>query len=176
MNVPLGTHPLAPGADIRPLRARDRPAVARILESTGNFTPVEIATALELVDAWLASGESSDYYCLVLDAGAGAEPEHIDVQGYVCYGPTPLTESTFDLYWIAVDRASQGKGFGRLLVEVTEREVRQRHGTLLLIETSSQESYGNTIQFYERGGYELVARIPNFYRAGDDKLIFAKSL
>lgn len=165
---------MTPLLGIRPLRARDRPAVARILDSTGNFTPTEIATALELVDAWLSAGESSGYYCLVLDASP--DPEHIDVQGYVCYGPTPLTESTFDLYWIAVDRASQGRGFGRLLVEFTEREVRRLHGTLLLIETSSQESYGSTIHFYERTGYALVARVPNFYRTGDDKLIFAKTL
>jgi len=50
---------------IRPLRARDRPAVARILESTGNFSPNEIAVALELVDAWLASGPASGYHCMV---------------------------------------------------------------------------------------------------------------
>lgn len=175
MSQPLG---------IRPLRAADRPAVTRILESVGNFSPTEIATALELVDAWLSTGESSDYYCLVLDAsgsserrvGASPDPQHIDVQGYVCYGPTPLTESTFDLYWIAVDRSAQGKGYGRLLIEVTEQDVRRRHGTLLLIETSSQESYGATIHFYERAGYALVARVPNFYRAGDDKLVFAKSV
>jgi ribosomal protein S18 acetylase RimI-like enzyme len=161
-------------AGIRPLRARDRPAIVRILESVGNFTRTEIATALELVDAWLSAGASSDYNCLVLDASPDAD--RTDVQGYVCYGPTPLTESTFDLYWIAVDRAAQGKGFGRLLVEITEREVRRLHGTLLLIETSSQDSYGSTIHFYERTGYSLVARVPNFYRPGDDKLVFAKSL
>lgn len=160
--------------DIRPLRARDRPAVARILDSTGNFTPTEIATALELVDAWLATGAPSGYVCDVLDTRS--EAHHGDVEGYVCYGPAPLTESTYDLYWIAVDRASQGRGFGRLLIEHTERAVRARHGSLLLIETSSQESYGSTIHFYERAGYALVARVPNFYRAGDDKLIFAKSM
>jgi len=159
---------------IRPLRARDRPAVARILESTGNFTPTEIATALELVDAWLATGALSGYFCDVLDTSP--HDDHGDVKGYVCYGPTPLTESTFDLYWIAVDRASQGSGFGRLLVEHAERAVRAQNGSLLLIETSSQESYGSTIHFYERAGYTLVARVPNFYHAGDDKLIFAKSL
>ena len=159
---------------IRPLRAGDRPAVTRILDSVGNFAPTEIAIALELIDAWLATGESSDYSCLVLDTSA--DPDHIDVQGYVCYGPTPLTESTFDLYWIAVSRSAQGNGYGRLLIEATEQEVRRRHGTLLMIETSSQESYGSTIHFYERAGYALVARVPNFYRAGDDKLIFSKSL
>jgi ribosomal protein S18 acetylase RimI-like enzyme len=172
MTDPLGSPVREAG--IRPLRARDRPAVARILDSTGNFAPAEVATALELVDAWLATGAASGYYCAVLDTSADADQG--DVHGYVCYGPTPLTESTYDLYWIAVDRAAQGRGFGRLLVQTTELEVRRQGGSLLLIETSSQESYGSTIHFYERAGYALVARVPNFYRPGDDKLIFAKSL
>jgi hypothetical protein len=47
---------------------------------------------------------------------------------------------------------------------------------MLLIETSSQETYGGTIQFYERTGYELVGKIPEYYKPGDDKLIFAKRL
>jgi ribosomal protein S18 acetylase RimI-like enzyme len=47
---------------------------------------------------------------------------------------------------------------------------------LLLIETSSQETYGGTIQFYERTGYELVGKIKEYYKPGDDKLIFVKRL
>ena len=54
--------------------------------------------------------------------------------------------------------------------------MRATDGRLLLIETSSQESYGDTIRFYEKSGYPLVARIKGFYRPGDDKLIFAKEL
>jgi ribosomal protein S18 acetylase RimI-like enzyme len=47
---------------------------------------------------------------------------------------------------------------------------------MLLIETSSQQTYGGTIRFYEKRGYELAARIKNFYRIGDDKLVFSKEL
>jgi len=46
---------------------------------------------------------------------------------------------------------------------------------MLLIETSSQRATGNG-RFYHRAGYELAARIKNFYRVGDDKLIFSKDL
>jgi len=49
-------------------------------------------------------------------------------------------------------------------------------GRMILIETSSQETYGATVRFYEKAGYELVARIKNFYRVGDDKLVFSKEL
>jgi ribosomal protein S18 acetylase RimI-like enzyme len=99
--------------------------------------------------------------------------EHPGVQGYACYGATPLTQGVYDLYWIA---AVQGKGFGRRLIEFVEQDVRKRGGRMLLIETSSQEAYGATIHFYEKTGYELVARIKNFYKIGDDKLVFLKEL
>jgi ribosomal protein S18 acetylase RimI-like enzyme len=80
------------------------------------------------------------------------------------------------LYWIVVDPAVQKKGIGRYLLKYVEREVKKQGGRMLLIETSSQESYGATIRFYERSGYHLAARIKDFYRIGDDKLVFSKVL
>ena len=157
---------------IRPLTAADRGGVCRILESAGNFTVAEVDTALELVDEWIELGEASGYLTYVLESptdGAG-------VLAYVCFGPTPLTESTYDLYWIAVDKSKHRGGVGKRLLKFAEEEVTRRGGRLLLIETSSQETYGGTIQFYERTGYELVGKIADYYRAGDDKLIFAKRL
>jgi ribosomal protein S18 acetylase RimI-like enzyme len=158
---------------LRPLVAADRSGVFRILENAGNFTPQEVATALELIDEWLELGEHSGYLTYVLEA---RDPEKSEVLGYVCFGPTPLTESTFDLYWIAVDKSKHRGGVGKRLLKFSEEEVVRRGGRMLLIETSSQETYGGTIQFYERTGYELVGKIPEYYKPGDDKLIFAKSL
>ena len=37
--------------NIRPMELRDRDRVLDIVTATGSFTPVEIATALEVVDA-----------------------------------------------------------------------------------------------------------------------------
>ena len=62
------------------------------------------------------------------------------------------------------------------MLKFTEEEVVRRGGKMLLIETSSQETYSGTIQFYEKTGYELVGKIPEYYKADDDKLIFAKRL
>jgi ribosomal protein S18 acetylase RimI-like enzyme len=158
---------------IRPLVAADRSGVFRILENAGNFTPAEVGIALELIDEWLELGEHSGYLTYVLEA---RDPEKSEVLGYVCFGPTPLTESTFDLYWIAVDKSKHRGGVGKRLLKFSEEEVVRRGGKMLLIETSSQETYGGTIQFYERTGYELVGKIPEYYKPGDDKLIFAKRL
>ncbi len=154
---------------MRPLVASDRDRVESIVRAVGNFSPAEIDTALELIDEWLDLGEESGYFVFVFEADR-------DVKGYVCVGPTPLTESTYDLYWIAVDATAQGAGFGQRLLAFAENEVRRRGGNLLLIETGSHDSYRATVRFYERAGYELLSRIRNYYRSGDDKLTFGKAL
>src|SRR3954467_8561858 len=164
---------MSPNRSIRPMVAADRSGVFRILENAGNFTPGEVAIALELIDEWLELGEHSGYLTYVLEAQG---EEGAEVLGYVSFGPTPLTESTFDLYWIAVDKSKHRGGVGKRLMKFTEDETVRRGGRMLLIKTSSQETYGGTIQFYERSGYELVGKIPEDYKAGDDKLIFAKKL
>src|SRR3954466_12928003 len=96
-------------ANIRPLAADDRASVAAIVEQVGVFSPSEAETALELVDEWLNDGESSGYLCYVIDDVLDQGSERA-VHGYVCFGPTPLTDGTYDLYWIAVDPSTQGKG------------------------------------------------------------------
>ncbi len=153
----------------RPLEPRDRAPIAAILHAVGNFSPTEIDTALELIDAWLNNGEASEYITWVVE-------DDDAVRGYVCVGPTPLTEGTFDLYWIAVDPAVQSRGYGQTLIGLAEEQAKARGGRLLLIETGSRDSYSATVRFYERGGYELMSRIPDFYRPGDDKLTFVKQL
>jgi len=153
----------------RPLENRDRSRVQSILKDVAIFTNDEIKTACELVDAWLDVGEKSDYICHVIE-------DNDRVHGYICFGPTPLTDGTFDLYWIAVDPDAQGAGYGQALIGLAENEVKSRGGRLLIIETASQEAYAGTVRFYQRAGYELVSRIPDFYRTGDDKLTYAKRL
>ena len=155
---------------IRPLAERDRESVSEILHRAGNFTSEEMETALELVDEWLADGEASDYLTYVYESTG--EPG--TVKGYVCFGEAPLTQGTYDLYWIAVDNTQQRSGIGKRLLHFVEQEIERRGGRLLLIETSSQETYGGTISFYERSGYEIAARIRDYYKPGDDKLIFCR--
>ena len=161
-----------PSPIVRPLIAADRSAVRALLQSSPNFTEDETVVAVELVDEYLERGEESGYLLFVVHAPT----ESPSLPGYVCIGPTPLTDGTYDLYWIAVHDAAQGRGYGRLLLRFAEDEVRRRGGRLLLIETSSQEGYAGTLRFYERSGYTLEARIRDFYRAEDDKLIFAKRI
>lgn len=150
---------------VRELTASDRGPLARLLSELPQFRPDEVAVALELIDASLSDPRGSGYECLV------AEHEGA-LCGYTCVGPTPMTEATWDLYWIAVDRAQQGRGIGRALYAAFVQRMRMRGGRQVRIETSSKEDYAATGGFYERLGFRIEGRLRDFYADGDDLLTF----
>ena len=156
--------------NIRPAEPRDRERIHEILIATGRFTDEEVLCAIELVDISFQHPEKGEYIVHVATSADGM------IQGYVCYGPTPLTDGVYDLYWIAVDPRRQGQGYGQILLKFVENEVRRLQGRMLLIETSSKESYGPTMRLYERSGYDEISRIKDFYRIEDDKVVFCKRL
>lgn len=158
----------------RPAEAKDRDRIREILVATARFSDQEILWAMELVDVAFDRPDRGDYLVYVIESPDSGPRRK--VQGYVCYGPTPMTEGVYDLYWIAVDPACQGEGLGQVLLRFVENEVRRQRGRMLLIETRSRPSYAATIRFYERSGYEEITRIKDFYRIEDDKLVFCKKL
>jgi ribosomal protein S18 acetylase RimI-like enzyme len=97
-------------------------------------------------------------------------------QGYYCVGPTPMTEGTYDLYWIATDPSLHGAGVGSELLKHCEQYVRREGGRLIVAETSSKPSYERTRTFYARKGYREEARIGNYYARGDDLVLYVKQL
>jgi ribosomal protein S18 acetylase RimI-like enzyme len=157
---------------VRYLKPGDRRRIEEMVVSSEKFTDVEVTTALELVDEAVVKGEASGYIFALLED----EEEGSAIKGYACYGPTPLTQGVYDLYWIVVDPSFQRRGLGQLLLCHAEQDILKRGGRMILIETSSQESYRSTVFFYEQNGYGLAGRIKDFYRIGDDKLIFSKDL
>jgi ribosomal protein S18 acetylase RimI-like enzyme len=159
---------------IRPAAALDRSRILEILVATARFSQQEIGWAMELVDAAIEHPEKGEYSVHVLES-PDSGPNRM-IQGYVCFGPTPMTEGVFDLYWIAVDPRHQGQGFGQLLLRFVENEVRRNRGRMLLIETSSKKSYAPTVRFYQQAGYEEISRIKDFYRVEDDKVVFGKNI
>ncbi len=148
--------------------AGDKPALMKILRNTPEFKPFEVAVAEEVIDAYL-NNPASGYSTLVAE-------DNGEIAGYICYGETPCTVGTWDIYWIAVDRARRGKGIGKMLSERAEAAIEQSGGRLAVIETSSTPLYENTRSFYLARGFESVARVPDFYSPGDDKLILVKKL
>jgi len=141
----------------------------RILRNTPEFKPAEVAVAEELINGYLEDSIGYGYYILIAEAGSV-------LSGYICYGPTPLTEGTWDVYWMAVAKESQGQGIGGALLKAAEGKIGEAQGRLAIIETSSIPLYEKTVRFYLGQDYEIVASIPDFYAPGDGKIILLKRM
>jgi len=150
-----------------PLSRRDRPRLAELLAATGAFNTDEVQVALSLFDV----SSEADYEFL------GAFDEESDrLVGYVCFGATPATDGTYDLYWLAVDPAAQGRGVGTALVRAVEEKLVGRGARLLVVETSSRPDYEGTRRFYARSGYTEAARVRDFYAPADDRIVLTTRL
>jgi ribosomal protein S18 acetylase RimI-like enzyme len=151
---------------LRALEPGDRAALVALIHSVELFSADEKIVAVEVLDSYMEH-PGKDYHAL------GAFTHRDVLLGYACYGPTPCTAGTWDLYWIAVSGDARGRGIGTLLMEEIERRLVDLNARLVLIETSSRADYAPTRAFYERRGYEVVAIVPDFYAPGDDRVIFA---
>lgn len=146
---------------------KDPARIRELITRTGFFTPAETDIAEELVQTRLAIGDESGYFFILAEEGEL-------LAGYTCFGLIPCTETSYDLYWIAVHPDFQGEGLGRKLMEKSEKRIREEGGTRIYVETSSRDQYAGTRTFYETLGYRQEAVITNFYRPSDSKIIYCK--
>ena len=164
-----------------------RARVAAILAATSVFRSEEIDVALELFDetfprvtrspTGVATAAAPRIDAPPTDSSyafLGAFTPEDELVGYACYGPTPDTDRTWDLYWIAVDPTAQRTGGGTRLLTEVERRLEGLNARMLVVETSSRPEYAPTRVFYERRGYAEAARVREFYAPGDDRVIFTK--
>ena len=181
--------PQKPAAPVRPrifvgdMTAKYRTRVRDILAATKVFREEEVDVAIELFDEVFGTPvvvgstsasnyapANSDYFFL------GAFTPEEELAGFACYGPTPGTDRTYDLYWIAVHPAAQGTGSGTILLNEVERRLKGQNARMLVVETSSRSDYKNTRGFYFRRGYVESARACDFYAPADDRITFTKRL
>ena len=155
---------------IRPLLEKDRAKLLSVLIKTRAFSSAEIDVAMELIDIVLKDQVQKDYQidCMVDDQDLAI--------GYICHGPTPMAQGTFDLYWIAVDPDFQEQGAGSKLVGFLEEGVKARGGRMILADTSTVPQYEKTQRFYVKNGFQQIARIPDYYYPGNDRVTFCRRL
>jgi Acetyltransferases len=167
--------------NLRELTAADVARVVGLTRSTGVFRDEEIAIAEEVVSEAVkgiradmangadeTDGEERPYYAL------GAEVDG-RVVGWICWGATPCTVATWDLYWMAVDPEMHGQGVGTALLEEMESRLSDK-ARLIVIDTSGRPDYAPTRAFYRARGYQTAAVVRDFYALGDDQVIFSKRL
>ncbi|MBN2386173.1 MAG: GNAT family N-acetyltransferase [Anaerolineales bacterium] len=134
------------------------------------FTADDVKVIEELWTEFATRGDLDSWYHFLVARWNGK------ITGFACYGRRPLTECAFDLYWIGVGDAHQGRGIGRALLKRVEFQVRTQGGKLLIVETEGRPTYEPTRQFYLASGYDLEGRIRDFYSPGNDLFIFTKHL
>jgi D-alanine-D-alanine ligase len=151
---------------LRHLSAADRGRIEEITRAAGLFRDDEILVALEVFDETAREGGSQSYTAL----GADVDGRLV---GWICWGPTPCTLGTYDLYWMAVEPGLQGSGIGSALLAEMERRLTGL-ARLIIIETAGRSDYTATRGFYRARGYRPAATIPDFYAPGDDQVVFVK--
>jgi len=166
---------LTSGLSVRPLDVSHRDRIADLLEATGVFSESERTVALELFDEALSprvatSRAEPDYSFL------GAFTADDELAGFACWGPTPDTDGTYDLYWLAVDPSLAGSGAGTLLLSEVEQRLRTNDARMVVAETSSRGDYEAARGFYASRGYTEAGRVADFYAKSDDRIIFTKRL
>ncbi len=185
---------------VRKTVKEDREAIRTILVRTEVFNREEIDCALELIDIYLNNPSQKDYLLAsAIMEGRGSRVREttpsvplnkggfkgvvplplapsFEVVGYVCYGKAPLTAGAYDLYWIAVEPEYQREGVGRILLDYVVGEIKKLSARMLLAETSSRAVYEKTRRFYIKNGFSEEARVKDFYSAGDDKIIYKKTV
>jgi D-alanine-D-alanine ligase len=166
---------------LRQLTRSDRDRIEEITRAAGLFREDEIAVALEVFDDAVRAvgfGSRADPHWVATEGdpyiAMGAEMDG-RLAGWICWGPTPCTMGTYDLYWMAVDPELQGQGIGSALMSEMERRLADV-ARLIVIETAGRPDYAPTRGFYQAQGYQPVSVIPDFYAPGDDQVVFVKSV
>ncbi len=151
---------------VRPIIPEDREQLVQVVRKQRNFLACEVDVAIEVIDETYNPLE--DYQTLA------AVDEKSQILGFVSFGPIPMTVNRYDMYWIAVDPDSGRHGAGTLLLQAMENQLKQAGSGHIYIETSTTEGYLPARKFYEKNAYELVSQMQDFYRDGDDRLIYRK--
>ena len=151
--------------DIRKVIGSDLDALKKILDSSG-LCPSEYLG--EMISEYLSDPASEEiWFTYVQDS----EPV-----GFGYCVPEKLTDGTYNLLAIAVDKKSQGFGIGSKLINYLENELKRQQKRILIVDTSSSEDFALTRSFYLKGGYTNAATIKDFWKDGEDKVTFYKRL
>ena len=154
---------------IRPIRPSDTPALVETARGTDAFKPIEIQALQEVLDDYHSQNAAHGHRAVALEAEG-------KVVGFAYFAEAAMTDRTWSLWWIVVDRALQARGIGGELLQYVEATVFSANGRQLVIETSSLPKYELTRRFYLKYGYSQIAAVKDYYAQADDMLFFCKRM
>ncbi|MEH2164084.1 MAG: GNAT family N-acetyltransferase [Nostoc sp.] len=146
----------------------DTNALLTLAEATGLFESNQIEELVQMLNQHFNDKADSQ--------GVWFTDYDNEPVGVAYVAPERMTQGTWNLYLIAIHPDRQRQGRGAALLRHVEQMLADRGECLLLVETSGLENFEYVRAFYRKIGYEEEARIRGFYKAGDDKIIYRKSL
>jgi ribosomal protein S18 acetylase RimI-like enzyme len=154
---------------IRPATSDDSVALVALAVAAGLFGAQETEPLAQvLADHFAGAADEGDVWLVDLDEAG--------LRGVAYYSPAPMTDGTWYLKMIAVRPERQGQGYGTALMRHVEDALRQAGQRVLLVETSGLPEFARTRAFYARCGYDEEARVREYYKAGEDMVLFRKAL
>src|SRR5205085_5968425 len=81
---------------IRPTLPEDADAIVHLTAGTGVFKPHEIETLREVLGDYFSGSSGPSHRCHTM-------VEEGKIVGFEYHAPTPMTEGSWHLYWIAVE-------------------------------------------------------------------------
>lgn len=150
---------------IRSVSPSDIPALKQVIDSSELF-PSEFLD--EMIADYFQNKDSTDTWLTYVQDGQAIAIAYC--------APEKMTEGTYNLYLIAVNKSQQGKGIGTQIMNYVESLLRKQNHRILLVETSGLPEFEQTRKFYDKLGYTREAVIRDFYQEGEDKIVFWKKL
>lgn len=140
-----------------------------ITRDTKVFKTVEIEVLKEVLED-LKNNPDTTYILF-------EQKEGDNLLGFIIFGKIPMTDFSWDIYWLVVDINYQGKGIGKnLLKRVEDFLVKRGEKVILRAETSLKKQYTAAHKFYKKMGFKEVGIIPDFYAEKDGLAIFSKNI
>lgn len=156
--------------NIKAVTLKDRQLITKLINDIDLFTASEKEVVFELLDTYLDNPKQKDYNFFATQEADG------ELSSFICFGPTPMTNNTYDLYWIGTHPNHRRKGLAVQLIAFMRSFMTENNAKIIRVETSGKELYGDTVSFYDRLNFIEEARIRDFYSDGDDLIIFVQRL
>lgn len=150
---------------IRPVTQEDIQELKKVVDSSELF-PSEYLD--EMISDYLNNPETQDIWFTYI---YGSKPVAI---GYCI--PEKLTDGTYNLLAIGVSNDSQRNGVATEMMKYIEQRLKHNDGRILIVETSSDDAQFGAREFYQKMGYTQMAVIKDFWKDGEDKIVFWKKL
>lgn len=153
---------------IRPTTPDDTPTLIALADAIGLFQPNQLEELGEMLTDYFGGNSECDRFWIADDDEGLVGVAYCELE--------PMTDQTWNLQLIAVRPDRQGQGRGTALLRYVEQTLTAHGGRVLLVETSGLPSFERTRAFYHKCGYDQEAKIRDFYKAGEDKIVYRKAL